>query len=183
MLRITTGAKLLAASLIFLTGQPAFGESAAKEITGYRKLTVNFTKGAKKNPKKCGFESLEPFKRTLRNSLAAVGVRQNDSSIVNVDLEIGAINYGVLETQCAINVSLDFRTTLQAKNIVTDNQAVREAVDRLQAFPVSLYQVGAFAVDTTVYTVADGRNITKAEARVLNLIRRLVQRFDKQRKS
>jgi len=178
MLRITTCAKLLAASLVFLAAQPAFAESAAKEITGYYKLTVNFTK----NAKKCGFESLEPFERTLRNDLAAVGVKQTDGSIIEIDLEIGGINYGALETQCAIDVSLDFRTTLQSSNIVTDNAAVRRAVDRLQAFPVSLYQVGAFAVETTLYTVADGRNVTRAEARVLDLIHHLVQRFDQQRK-
>ncbi len=179
MFRIMRCAALLAASLVLLAAEPAFAESAAKEITGYYKLTVNFTK----NAKKCGFESTEPFERTLRKDLDAIGVRKTDGSIIQVDLEVGAINYGVLNTQCAIDVSLDFRTTLRAENIVTDNPAVRHAVDRLGAFPVSLYQVGAFAVETTIYTVADGRNVTKAEARVLDLIHHLVQRFDKQRKS
>jgi len=179
MLRITTCAKLLAASLVLLIAQPAYAESAAKEITGYYKLTVNFTK----NAKKCGFESLEPFERTLRKDLDAIGVHKTDGSIIEVDLEIGAINYGALDSQCAIDVSLDFRTTLRAENIVTDNPSVRRAVDRLGAFPVSLYQVGSFAVETTLYTVADGRNVTKAEARVLDFIHHLVQRFDKQRKS
>lgn len=178
MLRITAYAGLLAASLLTAAAHPAFAETAASEITGFSKLKVNFTK----NAQKCGFQSLEPFERNLRKDLAAIGIRQSESSIIELDLEIGGINYGALETQCAIDVSLDFRTTLRASNIVTDNAAVRQAVDRLQAFPVSLYNVGAFAVETTLYTVADGRNVTKAEAKVLEIIGHLVKRFDEERK-
>jgi hypothetical protein len=178
MLRISTCVKLLAVSLVFFAAQPALAASAAKEITSYNKLKVEFTK----NAQKCGFQGLEPLERTLRDSLAAVGVRQSDASIVEVLLEVGGINYGALETQCAIDVSLAFRTTLRAANIQTDNEAVRHAVDRLGIFPVSLYEVGAFAVSTTLYTVADNRNITKAEADVLDIIKNLVQRFDEERK-
>jgi hypothetical protein len=176
-MRITTGAKLLAAALVLFAAQPALGESAAKEIRSFNKLKANFTK----NAQKCGFQSLEPFERTLRKDLAAVGVQQSDASIIEIDLEIGGISYGALDTQCAIDVSLDFRTTLRASNIVTDNAALRQAIDRLQAFPVSLYEVGAFAVETTLYTVADGRNVTKAEAKMLELIGHLVQRFNDER--
>lgn len=178
MMRITVCAKLLAASVVLLAAQPAFGASAAKEITGYNKLKVEYTK----NAQKCGFQGLEHFERNLRDDLSAVGVRQSDASIIEVLLEIGGINYGALETQCAIDVDLDFRTTLQASNIQTDNAAVRQAVDRLGAFPVSLYEIGAFAVSTTLYTVADGRNITKAEAEVIKIIKSLVQRFEEERK-
>lgn len=178
MLRISNCAKLLAASLLLLGAEPAFGASAAKEITSFYKLKVEFTK----NAQKCGFQSLEPFERNLRKGLAAIGVRQVDGSIIEIILEVGGINYGALESQCAIDVSLDFRTTLQSSNITTDNAAVRQAVDRLEAFPVSLYKVGAFAVSTTLYTVADGRNITKAEAEAIEIIGRLVQRFEEARK-
>jgi len=55
-------------------------------------------------------------------------------------------------------------------------------------FPVLLVSLkiggipfGAFGVDTTLYTYADGRNITKAEKKVLDMIDRLVMRFDKAR--
>lgn len=178
MMRISTCVKLLAASAALLAAQPALAASAAKEITAYNKLKVEFTK----NAQKCGFQGLEPLERNLRDSLAAVGVRQSDASIVEVFLEVGGINYGALETQCAIDVNLDFRTTLQANNIQTDNAAIRHAVDRLGAFPVSLYELGAFAVSTTLYTVADGRNITKAEAEVISIIKSLVQRFEEERK-
>jgi len=177
MLRLLTCAAAGAAAVLAVSATPVLAASAAKEITGYYKMTVNFTK----NAKKCGFESLEPFERHLREDLAAVGVKQTEGSIVEVDLEIGAINYGALDSQCAVDVSLDFRTTLTAANINTDNPQVRHAVDRLQAFPVILYNVGAFAVSTTLYTVADGRNITKAEAEVLNIIKRLVDRFQAER--
>ena len=178
MLCLSRFTKLMAALLLFLSAGPALAASAAKEITGFYKMKVEFTK----NAQKCGFESLEPFERNLRKDLAAVGIRQTDLSIVEIILQVGGINYGALETQCAIDVNLDFRTTLRSENIVTDSAAVRQAVDRLGAFPVSLYNIGAFAVSTTLYTVADGRNITKAEAEVLNIIERLVQRFDEERK-
>jgi len=177
MLRLLTCAALGCAAMLAITAKPVLAESAAKEISSYRKMTVEFTK----NAQKCGFESLEPFERHLRDDLAAVGVKQNDSSIIEVDLEVGAINYGALDSQCAIDVSLDFRTTLTAANINTNNPLVRQAVDRLQAFPVSLYKVGAFAVSTTLYTVYDNRNITKAEAEVLKIIKRLVDRFQEER--
>src|SRR5690606_38519329 len=51
MWRISTCVKLLAVSLAFLASQPALAASAAKEITGYNKLKVEFTK----NAQKCGF--------------------------------------------------------------------------------------------------------------------------------
>ena len=178
MLRLMTCAALCLAAIMAPAANPALAASAAQEISSYNKMTVEFTK----NAQKCGFESLEPFERHLRDDLAAVGVTQNPASIIEINLEVGGIAYGALETQCAVDVSLDFRTTLQAANINTDNAAVRHAVDRLGAFPVSLYKVGAFAVSTTLYTVADNRNITQAEAEVLNIIKRLVARFEEERK-
>ncbi|MEM9685240.1 MAG: hypothetical protein AAF942_18355, partial [Pseudomonadota bacterium] len=151
----------LAVILLFGIGSaPALATSAAKEINSYNKIEVVFTK----NAKKCGFESTEPFERNLKKDLAAVGVNKNDNSVVEILLEVGGIVYGALESQCVVDVNLDFRTTLRAVNITTANEAVRQAVDRLKAFPISLYKVGAFAVSTTLYTVADGRNVTKAEA-------------------
>lgn len=168
---------LFAIALFFTIGRPALSASAAKEISGYNKIKVEFTK----NAKKCAFEGKEPFERYLRKDLEEIGVLPNANSIVEINLEIGGINYGALQSQCAINVSLDFRTTLTAANISTDNPAVRQAVDRLGAFPVSLYSVGAFAVSTTVYTLYDNRNITSAEADVIKIIQRLVNRFEKER--
>lgn len=179
MLRYFACVKLATLMLFVTSANPALAASAAKEISSYNKLKVEFTK----NAKKCGFESLEPFERHLREDLAKIGVKQNPDSIVEINLQVGAIVYGALDAQCAVDVNLDFRTTLTAANINTDNPAVRTAVDRLQAFPVSLYKVGAFAVSTTLYTVYDNRNITKAEAEVLKIIQRLVNRFEKERKS
>jgi hypothetical protein len=178
MLRVFACAKVAIVALILATPTAALAASAAQEISSYNKIKVEFTK----NAQKCGFESLEPFERNLKNDLAAIGVNQNSESIVEIYLGVGAIAYGALDTQCAVDVSLDFRTTLLASNINTDNPVVRQAVDRLQAFPVSLYNVGAFAVSTTLYTVADGRNITKAEAEVIKIIGHLVKRFDEERK-
>jgi len=170
--------KLLAVALLFTSASPAQGASAAKEIAGYNKIKVELTK----NAKKCGFESPETFEKYLRKDLEAIGLTQYSQSIVEISLEVGGVAYGALETQCAIDVNLDLRTTLTAANINTNNQAVRQAVDRLGAFPVSLYEVGAFAVSTTLYTVYDNRNITKAESEVINIIQRLVKRFEDERR-
>jgi hypothetical protein len=178
MLRILVCANIAAVAFFFAAAEPALAASAAKEITSYNKMKVEFTK----NATKCGFESLEPFERHLREDLAAIGVKQSPDSIVEINLQVGAIVYGALDAQCAVDVNLDFRTTLTAANINSDNPAVRNAVDRLGAFPVSLYKVGAFAVSTTLYTVYDNRNITKAEAEVLQIIQRLVNRFEEERK-
>lgn len=179
MARILGIPNLLVVSMLFAVAAPplALGASTAKEITAYNKMTADFTK----NAQKCGFESLATFEGYLRKNLDAIGVVQNNDSIIKVHLEIGGINYGALETQCAIDVSLDFRTTLTAANINTDNIDIRQAVDRLGAFPVSLYKAGAFAVSTTLYTVYDNRNITNAEAEVIKIIQRLVKRFADER--
>ncbi len=177
MSRLYWIANIIAVALLTATAAPAMAANATNEITGFKKINVEFTK----NATKCGFESLEPFERNLRKSLAEVGVLPNSDSIIEINLEIGGINYGAFELQCAVDVSLDFRTTLRAANINTDNTNVRRAVDRLGAFPVSLYEVGAFAVSTTLYTVFDGRNITKAEAEVIKIIYRLVKRFEEAR--
>ncbi len=168
----------IAIALLAAASASALAANAPSEITGFNKIKVEFTK----NAKDCGFEGLEPFERNLRKSLTEVGVLPNSNSIIEIRLEVGGINYGALSSQCAIDVSLDFRTTLRAANINTDNTTVRRAVDRLGVFPVSLYKVGAFAVSTTLYTVYDGRNITKAEAEVIKIIDRLVKRFEDARK-
>jgi len=170
--------KFIVIALLTAAAAPAMATNAPAEITGFNKINVKFTK----NAKECGFEGLEPLERNLRRSLAEVGVLPNSNSIIEISLEVGGINYGALASQCAIDVSLDFRTTLRSANINTENTTVRRAVDRLGTFPVSLYKVGAFAVSTTLYTVYDGRNITKAEAEVIKIIDRLVKRFEDARK-
>ncbi len=179
MFRRSLIAKTFAIALFTAAATPAMATNAPSEITGFNKIKVEFTK----NATKCGFESLEPFERNLRKYLAEIGVLPNSNSIVEINLEVGGINYGAFESQCAVDVSLDFRTTLSATNINTDNTTVRRAVDRLGTFPVSLYKVGAFAVSTTLYTVYDGRNITQAEAEVIKIIERLVKRFEDARKN
>ncbi len=178
MIRRPLMTKIFAVALFTAAAAPAMATNAPSEITGFNKINVEFTK----NARDCGFEGLEPFERNLRRSLAEVGVLPNSNSIIEINLEVGGINYGALSAQCAIDVNLDFRTTLRAANINTDNTTVRRAVDRLGVFPVSLYKVGAFAVSTTLYTVYDGRNITKAEAEVIKIIDRLVKRFEDARK-
>lgn len=178
MFRHSLITKILTIALFTAAAGPAMATNAPNEISGFNKIKVEFTK----NATKCGFESLEPFERHLRKSLAEVGVLPNSNSIIEISLEVGGINYGAFESQCAVDVNLDFRTTLRAVNINTDNTSVRRAVDRLGTFPVSLYKVGAFAVSTTLYTVYDGRNITKAEAEVIKIIHRLVKRFTDARK-
>ena len=171
-------AKLFSIALIVAGSSPSFAASAVKEISNFNSIKAEFTN----NAKKCGFESLEPFEHQLRKELQAVGITHNDQSIVEINLEIGGIVYGTANSQCAVNVSLDFRTTLAASNVNTDNPAVRAAVDRLGAFPISLYKVGAFAVSTTLYTVYENRNITQAEVAILKIIHRLVTRLEEERK-
>jgi len=168
---------LAMAGVVLLGAFPANAVSAVQGVETYKNIEVKFTK----NARKCDFQSLGPFERYLTNSLKRVGLRKTRSSIVTVSLEVGGIPFGAFDTQCAVEATLHFRTMLRSDNIVTDSLAVRETVNRLQVFPISLYSVGAFGVDTTLYTYADGRNITKAEKKVLDMIDRLVMRFDRAR--
>ena len=62
MLRNQPFMRIFAITMLVVVSSPAFGASAAKEISGFYKIKVDFTK----NAKKCGFESLEPFERYLR---------------------------------------------------------------------------------------------------------------------
>jgi hypothetical protein len=167
---------LSSAVLIFAIG-PALAANAAKEIHGYGSLGVSFSK----NAEACGFTSLDPFQQALRKDLSAIGVDLDGASIVSVNLQIGGVPHGAQDAQCTVDVTLNFWTVLTAANIRTDNPAVRQAVDRLGSFHVSLYRVSAFAVSPTVYTVADGRNVTQAEAEVLKVISHLVERFNEAR--
>lgn len=157
----------------------AQAKTAAKEIVAYDNIVIVFTK----NAADCDFTTKEPFERRLRQGLAAQGIRQDDNSIIRVYLEVGAIAYGALETQCAVDVNLSLRTTLLAENINTSNEMVRRAVDRLGSFPISLYQIGSFVVETTLMTVYDGRNITRAEMRALEMVDRLLQRLKEDREA
>jgi hypothetical protein len=67
MLRLLACGAAAIAAIFTFAAQPVLAASAAKEISSYNKITVRFTK----NAKKCGFESLKPFERSLREDLAA----------------------------------------------------------------------------------------------------------------
>ena len=163
---------------IFGLASSAWATNAVQEIRMYNKIEAEFTK----NAKECDFKTIETFKDHLKASLAKVGVKQNKESIVVINLEVGGIPFGGLQTQCAVDAELVFVTLLRPENISTDNPRVQQALNRLSSFPVILYEVGAFAVDTTLYTVYENRNMTQAEKKVLEMIDRLVKRFDDARK-
>ena len=169
---------LAAAVSIFGFASGAMATNAVQEIRMYNKIEVEFTK----NAKECDFGTAENFHNYLKGALEKVGVKQSDDSIVAINLEVGGIPFGGLQTQCAVDAELLFVTLLRPENINTDNPRVQKALSRLTSFPIILYEVGAFAVDTTLYTVYDGRNMTQAEKKVLEIIDRLVKRFDDARK-
>jgi hypothetical protein len=164
--------------VFFSLASNALATSAVQEIRMYNKIEAEFTK----NAQACDLKGIDGFKNQLKASLEKVGVRESKDSIVVINLEVGGIPFGGLQTQCAVDAQLVFVTLLRPENIKTDNPRVQKALGRLSSFPVILYEVGAFAVDTTLYTVYQNRNMTQAEKKVLEIIDRLVMRFDEARK-
>jgi len=163
----------LALSLIG-TSAPAAG--LPKEVTGYRDITVAFSEGAKN----CNIKDEALYSDRLRDKLGEIGIKENSESILVAHLAISAKSFGVLNAECVSQVSMNFQTTLTAENIVTDNEAVRHAIDRLKAFPVVVYQTGMFGVQTQQEPSGGGES-TRASETVLTMIDDMVKKFDSER--
>ncbi len=89
--------------------------------------------------------------------------------------------FGLLNTQCATHADLRFQTRLRAENIVTDNQAVRQAVDRLGEFRIVLWSRGAFSVTSLSQPTGGGPSI-KAYGAVKKNIDLILERFKEQQR-
>jgi hypothetical protein len=168
---------LFAAILIFLSSGALAQTSIPQEIRGYNSIRINFSKGAES----CNIKDATPYEERVRADLSNIGLAQSDASVVHVVAAITAQSFGMLGARCTSYTVLAFQTMLGADNIVTDNDAVRRAIDRLQWFPVVLWQAGMFGVQLQTQPSTGGESKDASKA-VLGMIDELVKRFDAERR-
>ena len=155
-----------------LLGTGAFAQGVPSEIVAYNAIAITFSE----NAHKCNLKDIDVFAERVREKLASIGVNESGDSIVTVNVGISGNSFGPLGVQCASQAELAFQTTLSAENIVTDNPAVRDAVDRLKQFPITLYKTGMFGVQRQVQPAKGGSSTTSQDA-VLGMIDGMVDRF------
>ena len=169
---------LAGALLLALSSTSWAAGNVAKEINAYRSIEVNFSS----NAEKCNLKDPKPFADHLRDELFKVGVSENTGSIAYIVLAITADSFGVLNAQCGSQAVLTFQTVLGADSIVTDNPAIRRAIDRLENIPVIFWQSGQFGVQAQTQPAGGGES-TKAQEAVMEMITNLVARFNADRKA
>ncbi len=169
-------------AVMILAGCVAAGATFAQVsvpdiVTGYRSISVTYSEGAAG----CDLEHSAEYKAHLSEKLAEIGVAQNDDSVLVANLGISGRKFGRLGTRCASAVELVFAATLRKENIVTNNQAVREAVDRLDAFPIVLYKALVFGVQSQTTTDPARKSAASQEA-AFKMIDDLVKGFEGKRR-
>ena len=149
--------------------------SVPKQITGYSKIAVNFSAGAKE----CQLEDPAAYSARLSEKLAELGIQQNDESRLVANLGVSGQRFGAL-ARCVSMVELTFNAALSKDNIVTSNQTVRQAVDKLGVFPITLYSNGMFGVQPQIES-ASGDPSQVSKKAVLGMIDDLVENLKKKR--
>ena len=170
-------------SVLVLAATPAVAQnspSVAKEIRGFRTVNVLLTG----KTKDCYITETDVFVKRASDKLGEIGIKQNPESIVNVDLNVVAQPFGVLNQVCAYSVSMDLTTRLSSQNLVTDSPQVRAAIDRLKNFPVGLWSASAFGVATLTEkaNISKGQRSTEAEKGALEAVDVLVNELAEYRK-
>ena len=150
--------------------------SVPKQITGYSKIAVNFSAGAQE----CQLEDPAAYSARLSEKLGEIGIQQNDESRLVANLGVSGQLFGALGTRCVSMVELTFNAALSKDNIVTSNQTVRQAVDKLGVFPITLYSNGLFGVQPQIES-ASGDPSQVSKKAVLGMIDDLVENLKKKR--
>lgn len=156
----------------------AFGQNSVPDVvTGYQSINVMYSERANE----CNLEHSTDYMAHLREKLAAIGVSQNDDSVLVVNLGVSGQKFGLARAQCVSSVELVFAATLTKDDIVTDDQNVREAIDRLESFPITVYSSGMFGIQPQGSTSSTRKSTASKEA-ALKMIDDLVKGFDNKRK-
>jgi hypothetical protein len=158
------------------TGAHAQQSSVAKEIIGYRDISVGFSESAEK----CNLKDAELFKNHLRTKLAEIGIVQRDDVYGAIGLGISGKDFGAIGGHCVTMVEINFNAMLGKDNIVTSDQRLREAIDRLERIPLTVYKDSAFAVQPQSEPSAGGET-TKSQEAALGMIDTLVENLKAKR--
>ena len=117
--------------------------------------------------------------KSIQRTLAELGIQQNDESRLVANLGVSGQRFGAL-ARCVSLVELTFNAALSKDNIVTSNQTVRQAVDKLGVFPITLYSNGMFGVQPQIES-ASGDPSQVSKKAVLGMIDDLVENLKKKR--
>ena len=124
------------------TGAYAQQTSVAKEIAGYRDISVGFSKSAVN----CNLKNAALFKKHLETKLAEIGITQRDDVYGAIGLGISGQKFGAIGGHCVTRVELNFMAVLGKDNISVGDQRLRDAIDRLERIPLIIYKDSLFAV-------------------------------------
>lgn len=168
---------LVIISAISFAATGAFAQSSVPDVVkGYNSIHVTYSERAAE----CNLEHTAQYQARLSERLAAIGVAQSDDNVLVVNLGVTGQKFGLIGAQCASAVELVFAATLRKENIVTNNQGVREAIDRIEAFPVVIYRSGMLGIQPQGSTSQDRKSTASKEA-TLKMIDELVKGFDGKR--
>lgn len=158
---------------VISTGAAAQESGVAKELAGYRDVSVAFSESAGD----CNLKDSGLFANQLKDKLAEIGIKQRDDVYSVARLGISAQKFGV---ECVTLVELTFEGKLSKDNIVTSDERVKATVDRLGIIPLVIYKDGEFAVQPQSQPAAGGESTTSQEA-ALGMIEDLVDRLKARR--
>ena len=171
-MKISLAAAVLTPLLI--AAGPATAQSVPAEIAGYNAVLINFNDTAQE----CNLKDEAMFADHAREKLAEIGITENPESVLTLNIGISAKKFGV---RCTTQTVLAFNTLLTSENIVTDNPGVRDALDRLKEFPVTVYRLGRFGVQAQQQPAAGGESTTSQKG-VMEMIDLMVATLDDARK-
>ena len=158
------------------TGAAAQQNRVLQELVGYRDLVVSFSGKAGD----CNLTDAGMFRDRLTEKLAEIGVVQGDKYYGVASLGISAKKFGAIGGHCVTIVELSFEGKLNKDNIVTSDERVQAAVDRMGTIPLILYKDGMFGVQPQSQPAAGGPSTTSQEA-ALSMIGDLVERIKAKR--
>ena len=153
------GKALLGALLgcLVATGAAAQQSNVAKEIIGYRDLSVAFSKSAAD----CNLQKADLYKAHLSDKLAEIGITQTTESYAGVSLLVSGQKFGV---ECVTLVEMVFEAAVGKDNFVTSDERLKAAIDRMEVVPIIFYQDGRMAVQPQAQPSAGGETTTSQKA-------------------
>lgn len=161
-----------------LFAAPASASNVAKELIGYRSVSVNLNEATAKD---CFIDTNAPdFTARLTERLAAAGLPMTDDSNVTVALHVRNKSFGLLGAECALHTNLSLQVFVPKENLTNLTAGQQAAIERLGGLPVILWTSSSMAVTTNAQPSGGGRSV-KARDTVLQMIDNMVALLLKQR--